>query len=152
MPVAEFGAEESRGDRARKEDHRQTAARVRAAADEPDAFERRQLVARTAMEHLSVRVREIERGAMVDALGAPVERRDDALHFDAPAQVADAEDALELIERRLSQARGFGAPVDLREARLRVRHGDKDVERRRTARGERRIGRRRVAAVHRRVG
>src|ERR1700722_4571517 len=81
---AKISQKQARANSRRFEDHRQTATRMRAAADEINPVEILEAVVRPEMQHLVEAVREIERRPFMNfVLTIPIGRRDHALVADA---------------------------------------------------------------------
>ena len=86
---------------------------------------------------------------MVDALGLPVGRRDQAFGADPAGDIGDAEPVLELVERVGAEPWSHRFPVHGAVARLVVRRWQQDVERAAAIRRERRVDARWIAGVDR---
>ena len=101
------------------ENDRQSAARMRASADQVHAVDVFETVARTQMQHLTEGMSKVERRALVDLVfRVPVIRRNDTLETDAPfnifetglgnlAQHSSRETARALLTNRRSDAGGL---------------------------------------------
>ena len=88
---AEVGEQKAGADARGFKDHRQTAAGMRAAADEVNAIDILEAVVRPEVQHLVEAVREIEGRALMDLIfRVPVVGRDDALEADAPLDIGEA--------------------------------------------------------------
>ena len=100
--------------RATFENHRQTAARMRAAADEIHAVHILEAVVRPQVQHLVEAVREIEGRALVDLVfRVPIVRRDDALEADAALDIGEA-GLLDLPQHLGAEALPLARPIDVR--------------------------------------
>src|SRR6185437_13663258 len=120
------------------EDHRQTAAGVRTATHEIDAFEILEAILRAHVKHLPKRMRKIEGGAVVDRhVVAPPGWRQYLLEDDAALDVLDA-DRLQPIECHAPKRALARRPVDV--LALEIADGDQHVESRAPGRRERVVG------------
>ena len=86
--MPEIREEQTRADPRRLKNHRQTAARMRAATDKVNAVHILEAIMRPQVQHLIEGVREIEGRALVDLVfRVPIVRRDDALEANPPLDI-----------------------------------------------------------------
>ena len=121
---------------------------MRSAADKPRGFNAAHFVLWPLVQHLSQRVRQIERGAKLNSFGGPIIGRDMFLGADAAADIANSKHSLKLVQRSFAQGCATGIPVHVIHTWLRVGRGHQNVQRAVSARRHRSVKARWIADIH----